>query len=104
MLMTVSIGIIMMLLEMVCKYFRKEITCELLVICTLVHVNHNFQIKDHSISVDHARCATYIVTEYLYNATVKADTKFYKTTLIYDIIFTKADASTSDEKVEKLTI
>ena len=36
-------------------------------------------------------------------ATVNTSKKFYKTTLPSDIIFTKADASTSDEKVEKLT-
>ena len=30
-------------------------------------------------------------------------TKFYKTTFPPDTIFTKADASTSDEQVEKLT-
>ena len=35
--------------------------------------------------------------------TVKTSTKFYKTTLPSDMIFTKDDASTSDEKVEKLT-
>ena len=36
-------------------------------------------------------------------STVKASTKFYKNTLPYDMIFNKADASTSDEKVETLT-
>ena len=36
-------------------------------------------------------------------STVKVITKFYKTTLPSGIIFTKADASTSDEQVEKLT-
>ena len=54
-------------------------------------------------SVDHARHATYIVVKYSYTATVKTSTKFYKTTLSYDMIFTKADASTSDDQVEKLT-
>ena len=33
------------------------------------------QMKDHSISVDQARYATYIVTKYLDTATVKASTK-----------------------------
>ena len=36
-------------------------------------------------------------------ATVKVSTKFYKTTLPADMIFTKEDVSTSDEQVEKLT-
>ena len=37
-------------------------------------------------------------------ATVKTSTKFYKTTLPSDKIFTKSDASTSDEKIENLTL
>ena len=61
------------------------------------------QMRDHSIYVDQARYATYIVAKYLYTATVKASTKFYKTTLPSDMIFTKADTSTSDEQVENLT-
>ena len=36
-------------------------------------------------------------------ATVKVSTNFYKTTLPAEMIFTKEDVSTSDEKVEKLT-
>ena len=61
------------------------------------------QMNDHSVSMDQARYDTYIVAKYLDNAIVKAGTKFYKTTLPSDIIFTKYDTSTSDEKVEKLT-
>ena len=57
------------------------------------------QIKDHSFSVNQARYATSIVEKYLDTATVNTSTKFYKTTLVFDMIFTKADASTSDEKV-----
>ena len=53
--------------------------------------------KDNSISVDQARYTTYIVAKYLYTATVKTSKFFYKTTLPYDIIFTKADTSTSDK-------
>ena len=45
--------------------------------------------KDHSISVDQARYATSIVAKYLDIATVKVSTKFYKTTLPSDMIFTK---------------
>ena len=48
-----------------------------------------YQIKDHSISVDQARYATSIVEKYLDTATAKASTKFYNTTLPYDMIFTK---------------
>ena len=59
--------------------------------------------KDHSISVDQARYATSIVEKYLDTATVKASKKFYKTTFSAGMIFTKENASTSDEQVEKLT-
>ena len=47
------------------------------------------QLKDHSIYVDQARYATSIVAKYLDTATVKVSTKFYKTTLPADMIFTK---------------
>ena len=57
----------------------------------------------HSIYVDQARYATSIVAKYLDNATVKASKDFYNSTLPSDIIFTKADTSTSDEQVDKLT-
>ena len=60
------------------------------------------QIKYHSISVDQARYATYIVAKYLDNEKFKISTKFCNITLPYDMIFTEVDASTSDEKVEKL--
>ena len=53
--------------------------------------------------MDQARYATSIVAKSLDTATVKANNKFYKTTLPADMIFTKEDASTSDEQVEKLT-
>ena len=60
------------------------------------------QLKDYSISVNQARYATSIVEKYLDTATVKVSTKFYKTILPDDMIFTKEDVSTSDEQVEKL--
>ena len=47
------------------------------------------QLKDHSISVDQARYATYVVAKYLDTATVKVSTKFYKTAFPADMIFTK---------------
>ena len=43
------------------------------------------------------------MAKYLDTSTVKTSTHFYYTNLSYDMIFTKADASTSDEQVEKLT-
>ena len=62
-----------------------------------------YQIKDHYISLDQDRYATSIVTKYLDNDTVKTNKKCYKTILPSDMIFTKANASTSDEQVENLT-
>ena len=62
------------------------------------------QMKDHSISVEQAGCATSAVAKYLDNVTFKASTNFYKTTFPSDMIFTKYDTSTSDEQVEKLTM
>ena len=62
-----------------------------------------YQVNDPSIYVDKAIYATYIVEKYFNTDTVKASTKFYKTTLPSDIIFTKYDTSTSDEQVQNLT-
>ena len=59
--------------------------------------------KDNSISLDQAIYATHIVDNYFNTAKFNTITKFYNTTLPSDIIFTKDDASTSDEQVEKLT-
>ena len=59
--------------------------------------------KDNYISVDQDRYANSIVSKYLDTATVKWGKRFYKTTLPYDMILAKSDASTSDEQVEKLT-
>ena len=59
--------------------------------------------KDHSMYVYQFRYATSIVSKYLDTDTFKASTKFYNTTLPSDMISTKDDTSTSDEKVEKLT-
>ena len=62
-----------------------------------------FQMKDHSVSVDQARYATSIADKYVDTVAVKTCKKFYKSTFPSDMIFTKADASTSDEKVENST-
>ena len=59
--------------------------------------------KDHSISVDQAIYNTSMVAKYLDTATVNTNKRFYKTNLPFDMIFTKADASTSDEQVKRLT-
>ena len=59
--------------------------------------------KDNSIYIDQAIYATSIVAKYLGTATVKISTKFYNTAFPSDMIFTKADASTSDDHVDKLT-
>ena len=59
--------------------------------------------KDHPISLDQARYATSSVAKYLDTDTVKASTKFYKTNLPSGMIFTKADTSTSEKQIEKLT-
>ena len=57
------------------------------------------QLKDHYISVDQAEYATYVVVKYIYTITIKDNSKFHKTTLYHDIIFTKEDSSTIDEQV-----
>ena len=59
--------------------------------------------RDHSVSVDQAIYAYSIIAKYLDTATVMESTRFYKNALPSDMIFTKADASTSDEQVDKLT-
>ena len=61
------------------------------------------QMNYHSISVDHARYATSIVSKYLDTSTVKTSAKLYNTTLPSDMIYIKTGASTSDEQIEKLT-
>ena len=62
-----------------------------------------YHMKDHSIYVDQARYATYIVAKYLDTVTVKASKKFHNTIFPSDMIFTKEYTSSSDEQVEKLT-
>ena len=52
--------------------------------------------KDHYISVDQARYAISTVAKYLEPATVKTSIKFYTTNFTSYVIFTKADAYTSD--------
>ena len=47
------------------------------------------QLKDNYISMDQARYDTSIVVKYLDTSTVKVSTKFYKTSLPADMIFTR---------------
>ena len=60
------------------------------------------QMKDHSIPMGQARYDTSIFSKYLDTATVKVSTKFYKTTFLAEMIFTKEDVYTSDEQVLNL--
>ena len=54
------------------------------------------QLKDHYISVDKSRYATPVVEKYLDTFTIKENSKFHKTTLNHDMIFTKSYDSDSD--------
>ena len=53
--------------------------------------------------MDQAGYATSVVVNYIYTITIKYNSKFYKTTLPHDMIFTKEDSSTIDEQVEVLS-
>ena len=88
---------------MVCGYLRKIFYVNFLGYAHWFMSIRISQTKDHYISVDQDRYDTSIVAKYLDTATVKASTKFYKTPLPSDMIFTKDDTSTSDEQVDKLT-
>ena len=47
------------------------------------------QLKEHYISVDQARYATFVVAKYIDTVTMKENSKSYKTNLPHDMIFTK---------------
>ena len=57
------------------------------------------QLKDHYISLQKASYATSVFEKYLDTATIKEYSNLRKTTLPHDIMFTKGDASNSDEQV-----
>ena len=61
------------------------------------------QMRDNYISVDQARYDNSIVDKYLDTYKFKVSVKLYNTTLTYNIVFTKANISTSDEQVEIFT-
>ena len=60
-------------------------------------------IKDHYISIDQSKYAISVVEKYFDPATVKSSTNFYMTTFTYGMISTKADSSTSDDRVDKFS-
>ena len=60
--------------------------------------------KYHYIYVYQARYASSIVAKYLDTSTVNGSKKDYNTTFPYDMIFNKANSSTSDDQVYKLTM
>ena len=47
------------------------------------------QLKYHTITVDQARYATYIVTKHLDTATIKENPRFHKTKLPHNMTFSK---------------
>ena len=53
--------------------------------------------------MNQARYATSIFSNYLDTTIIKENSKYHKTILPHDIIFTKENAFTSDEKVEVLS-
>ena len=59
--------------------------------------------KDLCISLDQARYVKYSVEKYLDTATIKEYSKFHKTALPHDVLFTKKYYSTSDEQAEVLS-
>ena len=61
------------------------------------------RLKYHYISVDQARYDTSVVAKYINTSTIKENSKLHETNLPHDMIFTKEDASTSDEQVEVLS-
>ena len=81
----------------------KQNPCEIFRICTLVYVNKNFSTERPFHLCGPSQICYLIVAKYLDTATVKVSTKFYKTTLPAEMIFTKEDVSNRDEQVDKLT-
>ena len=87
---------------MVFGYFRKEISREIIGICTLVHVNQNFSDELLFHICGSGYICHFYSCKYLYTSTCKAIKKFYRTTFPSDIIFIKSDSSISYEQVEEL--
>ena len=46
--------------------------------------------------MDQDRCGTSVVSKYIETATIKENSKFCKTSLPHDMVFTKEDLSTID--------
>ena len=91
-LMILSIGIHLKLLEKKIGSIGKRFHLNFLGCVHWFVSIRIFQMKDHSISVYEARYATSIVAKYLNTVTANKNESFYKTTLPYDMIFTKYDA------------
>ena len=88
---------------MVCGYFRKNIPCGLLGKCTLIHVNQNLSYEGSFDFCGSGQICYFYCCKIIGYCHSYGKYKVYKTTLPYDMIFTKDDTSTSDEQVEKLT-
>ena len=58
------------------------------------------ELKEHSILVYQSIYVTSIVVKYLDTSTIKEHLKFHKANLYHDMIFTKEDASSSDQQVD----
>ena len=85
--------------KMVGGYSRKDIPYELLGILTLDHVNQSLSDEGPWYSCRSGCIRHLYYLKYVDTDTVKTSTKLYKTNLLSDMIFTKADAYTSDENV-----
>ena len=97
-LMTLSIGILLKLFEHVLIFnVNFLLFAHWFMSISISHMNY------HYISVYQARYAASILAKYLDTASFKTSTKFYKTNFPSDMIFTKADSSSSEEQVDKLT-
>ena len=90
-------------LKIVCWYLGKEIPCEILEICTLVHINKNFSIKGSFHFYGSGYICHFYCWKILGHCHSEGKKKFYKTTLPDDMVFTKKYVSTSDGQVKKLT-
>ena len=89
--------------KMVFWYSRKDITYELLGILTLVQFNKTIRLRTIPIQCIRLNMLLILWISILILLQLRWFILFYKTIFPYGMIFIKADASTSDEQVEKLT-
>ena len=103
-LMTVSIIILLKLLEKLFAYtLGKIFQLNSLGYAHWFMLMRISQMKDHYISMDQDRYTTSVVPIYLDTSTVKSSTIFNQTIFPSDMIFTKEDVSTCDDQVDNLT-